>query len=146
MSACYTGTLNVHSFPFTIGLKLLLYPQYQECYDRLHSRHYHELYFEKFWEMPLKVGYIFSLTMPVLFTDPCVTYRYHSCRQQHFSFHMLYYLSKSVNILQDWDLLHSYKNKTNSVRLLPVFAGFYQFFFHCPGKDTFCRGKNPTMN
>ena len=59
---------------------------------------------------------------------------------------MLYYLSKSVNILQDWDLLHSYKNKTNSVRLLPVFAGFYQFFFHCPGKDTFCRGKNPTMN
>jgi len=45
-------------------------------------------------------------------------------------------------------LLHSYKNKTKSVRLLPVFAIFYRFltvFSYCPGKDTFCHGKNPTM-
>jgi len=27
---------------------------------------------------------------------------------------------------------------------LPVFAGFTGFF-HCPGKNTFCRGKNPTV-
>jgi len=28
---------------------------------------------------------------------------------------------------------------------LPVFAGFFCGFFHCPGKNTFCRGKNPTL-
>jgi len=31
---------------------------------------------------------------------------------------------------------------------LPVFAGFFRGFyrfFHCPGKDTFCRSKNPTL-
>jgi len=31
---------------------------------------------------------------------------------------------------------------------LPVFAGFsavFTGFFHRPGKNTFCRGKNPTL-
>jgi len=37
---------------------------------------------------------------------------------------MLYYLSKSVNNLQDWDLAAQLKNKANNVRLSPVFTSF----------------------
>jgi len=82
-----------------MSLKLSLCAQYQECYDHLHLQHYHDWHFQKCWEMPLKVDYIFSFTMPVLFKVPRVIY--HCCKEQSFSFHMLYYLSKSVNILQD---------------------------------------------
>ena len=39
---------------------------------------------------------------------------------------------------------HSYKNKANNVRLLPVFTGFCQFF-HCSGKNTFCHDRNPAL-
>jgi len=30
------------------------------------------------------------------------------------------------------------------LNFLPVFADYYRFF-HCPGKNTFCHGKNPTL-
>jgi len=30
------------------------------------------------------------------------------------------------------------------LNFLPVISGFYRFF-HCPGKSTFCHGKNPTL-
>ena len=44
-SYCYT--LKVHTFPFTMSLKLSLCAQYQECYDCLHLRHHRELYLHK---------------------------------------------------------------------------------------------------
>jgi len=36
----------------------------------------------------------------------------------------------------------------NALNVLPVFAGFtvvFTGFFQCPGKNTFYRGKNPTL-
>ena len=30
--------------------------------------------------------------------------------------------------------------------VLPVFTVVFTGFFHCPGKNTFCRGKNPTLS
>jgi len=54
---------------------------------------------------------------------------------------MLYYLSKSVHILQDWDLAGQLQEQSNQCK---IFAIFNQFF-HCPGKNPFCCGKNPTL-
>jgi len=31
------------------------------------------------------------------------------------------------------------------LNVLPVIAVVFTGFFHCPGKNTFCRGKNPTL-
>ena len=41
MSFCYT--LKVHSFPFTMSLKLSPCALCQECYDRLPLQNYHKL-------------------------------------------------------------------------------------------------------
>jgi len=30
--------------------------------------------------------------------------------------------------------------------ILPVFATVFTGFFHCPGKNSFCHGKNPTLS
>ena len=30
--------------------------------------------------------------------------------------------------------------------ILPVFATVFTGFFHCPGKNSFCHGKNPTLD
>jgi len=73
-----------------MSLKLSLRAQYQEYYVHLHLRHRRELYFQKCWEMSIKVAYIFSLTTPVSFKASATCYN-HCCKQQSFSFHMLYY-------------------------------------------------------
>ena len=31
------------------------------------------------------------------------------------------------------------------LQFLPVFSTVFTVFFHCPGKNTFCHGKNPTL-
>jgi len=72
MSFCYT--LKVHSFPFTMSLKLSLCALCQECHDCLRLQNYHKLLSSKCWEMPLKVGYIFSLTAPLLLNASAMFY------------------------------------------------------------------------
>jgi len=32
------------------------------------------------------------------------------------------------------------------LQFLPVFSTVFTGFFHCPGKNTFCHGKNPTLD
>jgi len=81
MTFCYT--LKVHSFPFTMSLKLSPFAQYQQCYDRSHLRHYRELHFQKYCEVQSKV----EQCLYCLKLVPCVTY--HCCKWQSFSFHTL---------------------------------------------------------
>jgi len=76
--------------------------------------------------MPLKVGYIFSLTMPVLFTDPCVTYRTTGTILVDSS------ISAFICCITYPNPLIFYKTGTcctvARVKQCKIIAGFYQFF------------------
>jgi len=95
--------------------------------------------------MLLKADYIFSLAKPVLFKVLRVLY-ITDVNSRVSAFICCIIHANPLVFYKTGILLHSYKNKTNGVRLLPAFAGFYQFLvFHCLAKNTFCHGKNPTL-
>jgi len=87
----------------------------------------------------VKVDYIFFLTMPVLFEAGAMSY--HCCKQQSFSIHMLYYLPKSVNILQDWDLPAELQEQSKQCKIIASFCWFLPVFPTVPANILFAMAK-----
>jgi len=96
------------------------------------------------WEMTFKVDYIFSLTIPVLFKASAMCYDTILINSRVSGFIWCIIYPNQLIFYDTGTLRHSYKNKANNVRLLPVFT-FFTSFSTVPSKILFCHGKNPTL-